>query len=67
MASGTTNASVIQPRIRSRTRLSSEMAAASVFCLSMDYDTVLLGRVSDRARQHATIDAAGNAMLNLPY
>jgi len=35
--------------------------------LSMDYDTVVLGRASDRARQQATIDAAGNAMLNLPY
>lgn len=39
----------------------------TVDVLSMDYTTVLLGAVSDRARQQATIDAAGNAMLNLPY
>ena len=35
--------------------------------LSTDYDTVQLGRASDRQLQGATIDAAGNAMLNLPY
>jgi hypothetical protein len=35
--------------------------------LSTKYDTVLLGRASDRERPQATIDAAGNAMLNLPY
>jgi len=39
----------------------------TVDVLSRDYDTVLLGRASDRARQQATIDAAGNALLNLPY
>ena len=39
----------------------------TVDVLSMDYDTVLLGRTSDRARPQATIDVAGNAMLNLPY
>lgn len=31
------------------------------------YDTVELGRASDRSLQRAAIDAAGNAMLNLPY
>lgn len=35
--------------------------------LSTDYDTVQLGRASDRELQRAAIDAAGNAMLNLPY
>ena len=35
--------------------------------LPTDYDTVQLGRASDRELQRATIDAAGNAMLNLPY
>ncbi len=35
--------------------------------LSMDYDTVQLGRASDRSLQRAAIDAAGDAMLNLPY
>ncbi|HEX3479594.1 MAG TPA: hypothetical protein VHT91_31440 [Kofleriaceae bacterium] len=35
--------------------------------LSTDYDTVQLGRASDRQLQHAAIDAAGNATLNLPY
>jgi hypothetical protein len=35
--------------------------------LPTDYDEVELGRPSDRSRQHAAIDAAGNAMLNLPY
>jgi hypothetical protein len=44
--------------------------AAGVFTidrLSIDYDTVQLGRASDRALQRAAIDAAGNAMLDLPY
>lgn len=31
------------------------------------YDTVELGRASDRSRQRAAIDGAGNAMLNLAY
>jgi hypothetical protein len=35
--------------------------------LPTDYDAVQLGRASDRALQRAAIDAAGNAMLNLPY
>ncbi|HEX8109750.1 MAG TPA: hypothetical protein VF516_18590 [Kofleriaceae bacterium] len=35
--------------------------------LSTDYDTVQLGRASDRSLPSAMIDAAGNAMLNLPY
>lgn len=35
--------------------------------LPTDYDTVELGRTSDRALQRAAIDATGNAMLNLPY
>lgn len=35
--------------------------------LPTDYDTVQLGRASDRELQRAAIDAAGNAMLNLPY
>ena len=35
--------------------------------LSIEYDTVQLGRASDRALQRAAIDAAGNAMLDLPY
>jgi hypothetical protein len=35
--------------------------------LPTDYDQVELGRASDRSRQHAAIDGAGNAMLNLPY
>jgi hypothetical protein len=35
--------------------------------LSTDYDTVELGRASDRELQRATIDAAGHAVLNLPY
>lgn len=35
--------------------------------LSTDYDTVELGRASDRELPRAAIDAAGNAMLNLPY
>ena len=35
--------------------------------LSTDYDTVQLGRASDRQLQHATIDAAGNASVDLPY
>jgi hypothetical protein len=39
----------------------------TVDVLPTDYDTVLLGRPSDRALQQAMIDAAGDAMLNLPY
>jgi hypothetical protein len=35
--------------------------------LPTEYDTVELGRASDRALQRAAIDAAGKAMLNLPY
>jgi hypothetical protein len=35
--------------------------------LPTDYDTVQLGRASDRELPRAAIDAAGNAMLNLPY
>jgi hypothetical protein len=35
--------------------------------LGTDYDTVHLGRASDRALPGAMIDAAGHAMLNLPY
>lgn len=35
--------------------------------LPTDYDQVELGRASDRSRQRAAIDGAGNAMLNLPY
>jgi hypothetical protein len=35
--------------------------------LSTDYDTVQLGRASDRTLQRAAIDAAGNARLDLPY
>jgi hypothetical protein len=39
----------------------------TVDVLATDYDTVLLGRPFDKAPEQATIDAAGNAMLNLPY
>lgn len=35
--------------------------------LAIDYDMVELGREADRSRPRATIDAAGNATLNLPY
>jgi hypothetical protein len=35
--------------------------------LATDYDSVDLGRASDHSLQHGTFDAAGNAMLNLPY
>jgi hypothetical protein len=35
--------------------------------LPTEYDTVQLGRESDRAAPRAAFDAAGNAMLNLPY
>jgi hypothetical protein len=35
--------------------------------LPTDYDMVELGRTSDRSRPRAAFDAAGNAMLNLPY
>jgi hypothetical protein len=39
----------------------------SVDRLPTEYDSVELGRESDRAPPRAAFDAAGNAMLNLPY
>lgn len=39
----------------------------SVDRLPTKYDSVELGRASDRAPPRAAFDAAGNAMLNLPY
>jgi len=41
--------------------------AFTVDRLSTDYDSVQLGRASDRALPRAAIDAAGHAMLDLPY
>ena len=40
----------------------------SVDRLPIEYDEVSLGRASSRAQlEHASIDAAGNATVNLPY